>query len=115
MAVITKEQNDRLTQVGSGTPMGELMRRYWQPVAASADLIEAQVRSVRVLGEDLVLYRDRSGGVGLLQERCPHMGVPLVYGIPEPEGLRCCYHGWMFDSAGQCIHLGEDALTPDST
>jgi 5,5'-dehydrodivanillate O-demethylase oxygenase subunit len=113
--VITREQNERLTQVRPGSPMGQLMRRYWQPVAASADLADARVKAVRILGEDLVLYRDRCDRLGLLGERCPHMGVALVYGIPEPEGLRCCYHGWMFDRAGRCIHLGEDAMTPDPT
>ena len=114
-AMITSEQNERLTRVGPGTPMGELMRRYWQPVAASADLADVPVRSVRILGENLTLYRDRGGQVGLLGERCAHMGVAMVYGIPEAEGLRCCYHGWLYDSAGRCVHLGEDEMTADPT
>ena len=111
--MITREQNERLTQVGRRTPMGELMRRYWQPVAGSVDLEEARVKPVRLLGEDLVLYRDRSGQLGLVGERCPHMGVSMVYGIPEAEGIRCCYHGWKFDAAGHCLELGEDTMTSD--
>lgn len=101
--MLTEAQNQRLTQVGKGTPMGELFRRYWQPVAAAADLQDDPVKEVHVLGETLVLYRDRQGRLGLVGERCSHRGTALVYGIPEEGGLRCAYHGWLFDGLGQCI------------
>ena len=101
--MLTEEQNERLTHVGPGTPMGELMRRYWHPVAVNVDLAERPTKRVRILGEDLVLYRDTSGGLGLIGPRCAHRGVDLVYGMPEPNGLRCPYHGWLYDATGQCL------------
>ena len=107
------EDNERLTQVGPGTPMGELMRRYWHPIAGSAELKEDPTKAVRVLAENLVLYRDRSGTLGLIQESCPHRRVNLLYGIPEQEGLRCPYHGWRFNEKGQCLEMPAEA--PDST
>ena len=91
-----------LTEVGPGTPCGELMRRYWQPIAASAD-VQDSPRKVRVLGEDLVIFRDRSGRAGLLYPRCMHRGTSLYYGRIEAEGIRCCYHGWLFDVEGRCL------------
>ncbi|GAB7389128.1 aromatic ring-hydroxylating dioxygenase subunit alpha [Bacillaceae bacterium] len=100
--MLTKEQNELLTQVGPGTPMGELLRRYWHPIAASSELEKRPTKKVKLLGEDLVLFRDRSGKLGLVQERCPHRGVSLVYGIPEQDGIRCQYHGWCFNREGQC-------------
>jgi nitrite reductase/ring-hydroxylating ferredoxin subunit len=96
------EENERLTRVGPGTPMGALLRRYWHPVAATVELDEHPVRSVKVLGESLVLFRDRQGRLGLIDDTCPHRRVSFLYGVPEEEGLRCCYHGWMFDRTGQC-------------
>ena len=111
----TKEQNERLTQVGPGTPMGNLLRRYWQPISAAAALNDNPVKKIRVLGEDLTLYRDRSGTYGLVAERCPHRCVSLQYGIPESDGLRCAYHGWVFDATGQCIEQPfEDRVNPDA-
>ena len=101
----TKEMNEKLTLVGAGTPMGELLRRYWWPIAASAELVENPIRSVRILGEDLTLYKDEQGRVGLVGQRCPHRRMDLQFGIPELEGLRCAYHGWMFDQTGQCIEM----------
>ena len=101
--MLTKEVNEKLTKVGPGTPMGNMMRRYWHPVAASVELEENPVKKVRLLGEDLVLYQDRSGNLGLLDEPCPHRRVSLEYGIPEEEGLRCPYHGWRFNQEGQCL------------
>ena len=83
--------------------MGELMRRYWHPIAAAAELDERPTKPVRLLGEDLVLYRDKSGTLGLIERACPHRRVDLSYGIPEEHGLRCMYHGWMMDETGQCI------------
>ncbi|WP_134704189.1 aromatic ring-hydroxylating dioxygenase subunit alpha [Ammoniphilus sp. YIM 78166] len=100
--MLTREQNDTLTQVGPGTPMGELLRKYWFPIGAVSELETKPTKKVKLLGEDLVLYKDRSGNYGLVQERCPHRGVSMVYGIPEEDGLRCQYHGWCFNKKGQC-------------
>ncbi len=91
-----------LTEVGPGTPCGELMRRYWQPVGVSASLKDVP-QKVRVLGEDLVLFRDKQGRAGLLHARCCHRGTTLYYGKVEDEGIRCCYHGWLFDVEGRCL------------
>jgi len=100
---ITPEENAKLTQVGPGTPGGELLRRYWHPVGITAKLDENPVQSVRILGEDLVLYRDRSNNLGLIGRHCGHRLVDMVFGIPEEKGLRCPYHGWCYDETGQCI------------
>src|SRR5437762_14334359 len=81
--MLTAEENERLTHVGPGTPMGELMRRYWHPIAGSSQLDDEPVVGIRLLGEDLVLYRDRGGRLGLLGEHCPHRKASLEYGIPE--------------------------------
>lgn len=91
-----------LTEVGRGTPMGELLRRYWHPVAVSADATLAP-RLVRALGEDLILFRDEAGTPGLLHPRCAHRGASLYYGKVEARGIRCCYHGWLFDAQGHCL------------
>ena len=94
--------HEELTRVGPGTPCGEFMRRYWQPVAL-ADDATATPRLVKALGEELVLSRDRSGRAGLLLPRCVHRGASLLYGASEEHGLRCCYHGWVFDAEGHCL------------
>ena len=101
--MLTQEANDRLTRIEPGTVMGGVMRRYWFPICTVPELDEEPVRSVRVLGEDLALFRSEDGALGLVQERCPHRGASLVYGIPEEDGLRCCYHGWKYDRLGHCI------------
>ena len=101
--MLTAEANERLTRVGPGTPMGELMRRYWLPIRPLAQLKEEDVMPVRVLGEDLVLFITGKGDLGLVSERCPHRMTLMKYGIPDEDGLRCCYHGWMFAPDGQCI------------
>ena len=111
--MLSIQENEDLTRVGPGTPMGELLRRYWHPVAASAQLWENPTKAVRILGESLVLYRDRGGKLGLIGESCPHRRVNLLYGIPEQEGLRCPYHGWLFDETGRCLEMPAEA--PDST
>src|SRR5438309_4887989 len=80
--VLTKEQNDRLTQVGPGTPMGELMRRYWQPIAGVAELQKNPTKAIRLLGEDLVLYKDKRGQLGLIEASCAHRRVNLMFGSP---------------------------------
>jgi 5,5'-dehydrodivanillate O-demethylase len=87
--MLTQEQNERLTQVGAGTPMGELLRRYWHPIGAVADLEEEPVQPVRLLGEDLTLFRMESGQFGLIGPRCAHRKISLSYGIPQEHGLRC--------------------------
>jgi len=91
-----------LTEVGRGSPMGELLRRYWHPVGLTHDAGDVP-RSVRVLGEDLILFRDRKGRPGLVHERCAHRGASLYYGRTEDEGIRCCYHGWLFAADGRCL------------
>jgi phenylpropionate dioxygenase-like ring-hydroxylating dioxygenase large terminal subunit len=98
-----------LTQVGPGTPCGEYLRRFWQPVAFARDLASAPLR-VRILGEDLVVFRDRGGRVGVLHLHCAHRGTSLEYGIPVERGIRCCYHGWVYDVDGRCLETpGEPA------
>jgi 5,5'-dehydrodivanillate O-demethylase len=112
--MLTTIENERLTQVGPGTPGGELFRRYWHPIATTGELAERPTKVIRLLGEDLVLYRDRSGTYGLIDQLCPHRRVDLSYGIPEDEGLRCMYHGWMFDETGQCVEQPfEETVHPD--
>jgi 5,5'-dehydrodivanillate O-demethylase len=100
--MLSAQENELITRVGKGTPMGELMRRYWHPIAAAAELDDRPTKAVRLLGEDLVLYKDRSGTIGLLDLLCAHRRVDLSYGIPEEHGLRCMYHGWLYDETGQC-------------
>lgn len=91
-----------LASVDKGTPAGELLRRYWHPILKSEDLAERPV-PVRVLGEDLVAFRSGEGKVGLFHARCAHRGADLRYGKVEADGLRCCYHGWLFDPVGRCL------------
>jgi phenylpropionate dioxygenase-like ring-hydroxylating dioxygenase large terminal subunit len=91
-----------LTEVGAGTPMGELLRRYWHPVGLASDAGE-RPRSVRVLGEDLILFRDGQDRAGLVYPRCAHRGTSLYYGKVEQRGIRCCYHGWLYDVQGYCL------------
>jgi 5,5'-dehydrodivanillate O-demethylase len=103
--VITQEMNDRMTRVGPGTPMGNLLRRYWHVVGTVGELDEDPVRPVRLLGEDLVLFRDERGKVGLVSDRCAHRGISLAYGIPQENGLRCAYHGWTYNPEGQVVDM----------
>jgi phenylpropionate dioxygenase-like ring-hydroxylating dioxygenase large terminal subunit len=91
-----------LAEVGGGTPGGELLRRYWHPVALSSQATDLP-RKVRILGEDLILFRDKSGTPGLLYPRCMHRGTNLIYGRVEQDGIRCCYHGWKYDAQGHCL------------
>ncbi len=102
--MLSKEENQLLTAVGPGTPAGELLRRYWQPIAAAVELTDTKPKKrVRVLGEDLLVYRDRSGGYGLVGEHCSHRGASLYYGFVEDDGIRCPYHGWKYDACGRCL------------
>lgn len=111
--MMTPEENMRMTRVGPGTPCGNMLRRYWWPVGFSSELEAGKSMPTRILGEDLILYRDGSGRVGLLDERCPHRGASLQLGRVEQDGIRCCYHGWKFDAAGKCLDMPtEPANTP---
>ncbi|MFM0228547.1 aromatic ring-hydroxylating dioxygenase subunit alpha [Paraburkholderia dipogonis] len=102
--MLTAEQNELLTRVGAGTPGGDMMRRYWHPVGGVDEFSAARsTKRVRLLGEDLVLFRDRQGRFGLVAEHCPHRRASLAYGIPTDEGIRCPYHGWHFDAQGKCL------------
>ncbi|MEO7391624.1 MAG: aromatic ring-hydroxylating dioxygenase subunit alpha [Ramlibacter sp.] len=91
-----------LTEVGAGRPMGELLRRYWHPLGTAGDASDTP-RKVRVLGEDLILFRDTTGRPGLVYPHCAHRGASLYYGKVEERGIRCCYHGWLFDVQGHCV------------
>jgi 5,5'-dehydrodivanillate O-demethylase len=102
--MLTADENQALTRVGPGTPAGELLRRYWLPFMAAQELThERPTKFIRLLGEDLVAFHDRSGRVGLLSEHCPHRGCSLLYGRPEARGIACAYHGWLFDTGGNCL------------
>ena len=100
--------NAKLTEVGRGTPMGELLRRYWHPVGISADA-GATPRPVKILGEELILFRDGNGRAGLVYPRCCHRGTTLYYGKIETQGILCCYHGWLFDVEGHCLEMPAEA------
>ena len=105
-------EDEELTRVGPGTPCGEYLRRFWQPVILSSELGELP-RRLRILGEDLVAFRDKSGAIGLLELHCPHRGTSLEFGLIGDKGIRCCYHGWLFDADGTILETpGEPA---DST
>lgn len=102
--MLSREDNEKLTQTGPGTPGGGLMRAYWQPAALVAELDEARpVKPVRLLGEDLVLFRKGDGSYGLIGRWCAHRGVDLAYGRLEECGMRCLYHGWLYDAEGRCV------------
>jgi phthalate 4,5-dioxygenase len=112
--VLTEEENERLTRVGAGTPMGELFRRYWIPAILSSEVPDvdgAPVR-VRLLGEDLIAFRATDGQVGLVSAYCPHRRAPMFFGRNEECGLRCVYHGWKFDVSGNCVDMPSEP--PDS-
>lgn len=106
----TPSYDRRLTEVGPGTPMGEALRRYWHPIATSAALTCEAPHRTRVLGEDLIVFRDGRGNPGVVVERCAHRGASLFFGRIEEDGLRCSYHGWKFDVQGRCL---EQACEPD--
>jgi 5,5'-dehydrodivanillate O-demethylase oxygenase subunit len=101
--MLTAEENRTLTQVGPGTPMGDLLRRYWQPIASVTEIEESRVKPIRLLGEDLVLYKDEGGTYGLIERACAHRLTDLAYGIIEQYGLRCPFHGWLYSETGLCI------------
>ncbi len=100
----TQSENDTLTQVGPGTPMGELMRQYWVPAAMSSELkADGDPMRLMLLGEKLVAFRDSEGRIGIFDHRCPHRRASLFFGRNEQGGIRCVYHGWKFDITGKCL------------
>jgi phenylpropionate dioxygenase-like ring-hydroxylating dioxygenase large terminal subunit len=102
--MLSREENDRLTRTGAGTPAGTVLRRYWQPIALVDELSSPRpVKAVRALGQDFVLFRDQLGGLGLLDRDCPHRNADLAFGRLEDGGLRCLFHGWLFDTGGRCL------------
>jgi 5,5'-dehydrodivanillate O-demethylase len=112
--MLSEEKNRLLTQVGPGKPMGELLRRYWMPIAGVSEFDQRCTKPVRLLGEDLVLYKDLSGAFGLVDRRCAHRRADLAYGMVEQHGLRCNYHGWCFNQTGQCVSQPfEDTCFPE--
>ena len=114
--MLSREDNERLTRVGRGTPMGELLRRYWHPIAALAELDAHPIKEVKVLGEELVLYRDGEGTLGLVGRRCAHRGASLAYGFVDQCGIRCSYHGWRYDERGRCVEQPfEETAQPGGT
>src|SRR5215211_4449111 len=105
--MLSKEENRLLTATGPGEPMGDLFRRFWMPAMLSEELPgpdSAPVR-LRLLGEDLVVFRDSNERVGVVAGYCPHRGASLFFGRNEEAGLRCIYHGWKFDVDGRCVEL----------
>ena len=106
------KEDEELTHVGPGTPCGEYVRRFWQPVSLSSELKDLP-KAIRILGEDLVVFRDGSGKVGLLELHCSHRGTSLEFDLIEKEGIRCCYHGWLYDVDGRILDTPGEP--PDST
>jgi nitrite reductase/ring-hydroxylating ferredoxin subunit len=113
--MLSAQENELLTRVGPGTPMGELLRRFWLPALLSDELPEADGDPIRTrtLGEDVVAFRDTNGQVGIVDAFCPHRRAPLFFGRNEECGLRCVYHGWKFDRAGQCIDMPSEPPESD--
>ncbi|MGB3067903.1 MAG: Rieske 2Fe-2S domain-containing protein [Ottowia sp.] len=112
--MLNREDNERLVRVGPGTEMGRLMRLYWIPFLLARDVpADGQPYRVRLLGEDLVAFRNSEGKVGLVDHACPHRGAPLVFGRNEEGGVRCIYHGWKFSVEGRCLEMpAEPANSP---
>ena len=111
--MLSEEKNKILTQVGPGTPMGDLLRRYWMPIAGVTEFDTRTTKPLRIMGEDLVLYKDLSDIFGLVDRNCPHRRADLSYGMVEKCGLRCNYHGWAFNETGQCVEQPfEDTCFP---
>jgi len=105
--MLTAAENERITRVGAGTPLGDLLRRYWIPACLSEELpaVDGAPVRVRLLGEKLVAFRDTDGAIGLLEDACPHRLAPMFFGRNEECGLRCVYHGWKFDRHGDCTDM----------
>ena len=104
--MLTAADNEMLTRVGPGTPMGNLMREYWMPACLSSELkADGEPMRLMLLGEQLIAFRDTDGRVGIMEHRCPHRCASLFFGRNEEGGLRCVYHGWKFDVEGNCLDM----------
>jgi phthalate 4,5-dioxygenase oxygenase subunit len=113
--MLKHEENELITRVGPGTPMGNFMREYWVPAMLSSELPGADSDPLRVmlLGEQLIGFRDSNGKIGLVANNCPHRGASLFFGRNEEAGLRCVYHGWKFDALGNCIDMPNEPAESD--
>src|SRR5215471_6752726 len=113
--MLSTEDNELLCRVGPGTPMGAFMREYWLPAFLANELPEADSdpMRLRLLGENLIAFRTSSGTFGLIANNCPHRGASLFFGRNEEEGLRCVYHGWKFDAAGNCVDMPNEPAESD--
>src|ERR1700692_1501557 len=113
--MLSQQDNELVTQVGPGTPMGNLMRQYWVPAMLSRELAspDTDPKRIKLLGENLIAFRDSTGSVGLLDNHCPHRGASLFFGRNEEAGLRCVYHGWKFDTTGKCIDMPNEPAESD--
>ncbi len=112
--MLSHEQNELICRVGPGTPMGAVLRQYWLPAVLSEEVTsDGDPLRVRLLGEDLVAFRDSHGQVGLFQHNCPHRGASLFFGRNEEAGLRCVYHGWKFSASGECLDMPNEPAESD--
>src|SRR5215471_4553248 len=113
--MLSREDNELLTHTGPGTPMGNLYRRFWLPALLPDELPAADSDPIRfrILGEDLVAFRDSNGTPGFIQNNCPHRGASLFFGRNEESGLRCVYHGWKFDVDGTCVDMPNEPAESD--
>src|SRR5579859_5584040 len=113
--MLKREENELITRTGPGTPMGNTIRRYWMPALLASELPHPDSDPVRLrlLGEDLIAFRDTDGKVGLIQNNCPHRGASLFFGRNEEAGLRCVYHGWKFDVTGACVDMPNEPAESD--
>lgn len=112
--MLSEEKNRLLTEVGPDKPMGNLLRRYWHPVAGASEFENKNIRPIRLFGEDLVLFKSLTGEYGLISRRCAHRGSDLSFGIVEETGLRCAYHGWQYNKQGTCTHRPFDEVAAPS-
>src|SRR5487761_1626934 len=109
--MLSKTENEFITRVGPGTPAGEMLRRYWYPIAIADELTPEQpTKFVRVLGEDLVLFLDKAGRGGLIADHCAHRSASLLYGRVEERGIACAYHGWLYDTRGNILETPPERL-----
>src|SRR6478752_6440589 len=113
--MLSSQDNQYISHVGPGTPVGELFRRFWIPALVPSEVPHADSDPIRLrlLGEDLIAFRDTNGRVGIIQNHCPHRGASLFFGRNEEAGLRCVYHGWKFDVDGSCVDMPNEPVESD--